>query len=276
MCWNVVFFKYFKVITFILVTGLFTSFGVVLAQTEGSKGWDFSGEQQPSFDLLWPYEDRIAGYLCPVQIKKIYDNYVVQNPAFRPHLNNESMRREFRRSLLLGAKEGERYLGSCFEDMLAERIRTFRLENRVSEDPLVLPFHYLLEVIGWKRKPRNLYCGVLANNLDEEEFETALALEELTEYAFAENRYVTWLVLWQDRDTKFFRYNPDIRYYFQLLLKKLGRAEWLEPETKREIEETNAPLMLPLEELSSQRRKFVEYAFERGDYKAVLETTDPC
>ncbi len=269
MCGNVVFFKYFKVITFILVTGLFTSFGVVLAQTEGSEGWDFSGEQQPSFDLLWPYEDRIAGHSCPVQVEKIYENYSRLHPEYTRHSDNQAMRRAFRRSLLLNSEKEEEYLLGCFEDTLGKRIRHYEHANAVSTDPLVKYVHTLLEWVGWKRKPRNLFCGVLASDLDAQELEIAQSVQELTDYAFAESWHAIWLVLWQDRDTKFFKYNPDIRYYFQLLIKKLTI-------TREQLKEINELIQQPVSNLSTKRRKFVEDAFERGDYQSVLNTTDPC
>ena len=212
--------------------------------------------------------------------RNIFENYAAQHPHFRVFLNDETARREFRIILSLAAQREAMYssngLTNCIVDMLEERIRKFEFENQVSTDPLVLPFHYMLELVGLKRRPRNLFCGAMAVSLDEQELAVALAKQEVTEYAFAENWAALSYVMWNDRKNVYFNYNPDIRYYLQLLLTKLSRAEWVKPETTRQIKETNAPLMLPLEELSPQRRKFVEDAFERGDYQAVVNTTDPC
>ncbi len=268
-----VFFKVFRAIALVLASSLFTGSNVVLAQTQDAAVWDFGGDRRPELDRLWPSEDRLARHGCAVQTKIIYKNYVVQHPEFRIFLNDEAVRREFRMSLSLASQRAVKYSSSyftgCFVEVLDEHIRKFQRENADSRDPLVRPAHRLFEAIGWKRKPRNLYCGVLAENLDEEELETALAKQEITEYAFAENWSAVLSALWSDGDTVFFKYNPDVRYYLQLLLTKLTI-------TKEQLKEINELIQQPVSNLSTKRRKFVEDAFERGDYQSVLNTTDPC
>ena len=115
-----------------------------------------------------------------------------------------------------------------------------------------------------------IFCGIPSRNIDEVGLRAAEAAEELTSYAMIGKFSAAYRVL-NLPDGKAIILNPDITYFLQMTIDRL-----VPPGD--ELRHNYVDLLTPDagEQLSPQRRKFVDDAFIRKDHQAVLDTTKPC
>lgn len=211
--------------------------------------WEFTGEQLPTHDKLNAAEPKFLDIDCVKLRDTLYSNYIKLNPGFRSFSSKASWRREWRRSFVLNSDKNFEIFNQCFFLMLSKSISDIPFES-----------------------PRRiLFCGVIANGIDDKELKSAKAAEELFEYAM-DKRYLAFITLlnWETR-TSPIKLNADVKYYLQLMIKKLWpNGNRLHVNVERYLVPDASKV------LSVERRGFVERAFGRGDYKAVLATTAPC
>ena len=213
------------------------------------KDWHFAGEQQPYYANLQSSDVDEVKDGCAVWVDSMYKNYVSLNPGFRPLMGDERWRKKWRRSMILYGYGEFQSQNICFYRILRKRM-------------MGLPHE-------WPR--RVLFCGVIARNIDSIEQNPARAAEELFEYAMHKRFSALSLILIWEYGSSPIKFNVDVKYYLQLMIKK----NW--PKDNR-LHVTVERYFVPdaSGELSAERKKFVEEAFERGDYQAVLSTTTPC
>lgn len=217
--------------------------------------WDFTGERQPTYRQLWSDELSIIGTGCTKALPELYERYKKRHPEFYPLADDPDMFRQWRKALVISAEEPE-YRNFCVYDSIFEK--------------------YLQ---GMKRHPeKNLFCGRLADGIEPEDKTLAEVIEEIAFYAFHGKSLPLKVML--DFHTMptdrygikgSYRLNFDIAYYFQ---RQIALAPQPTPDSRELVAEYLQPDYGKL--LFEKRKRFVDAAFERGDYQAVVETTKPC
>ncbi len=233
-------------ILFIVFASCMQVAGAVTAQETAPPIWDFSGPRQPTYDQFRPTNDG----RCPQWLDATYEAYATLHPKFRPIMNEPGMRARWRRSSIIHNNGDSGILGFCFFEKL---------------------FRIVMSGMFSKKYDRVLHCGIIAPNLDKNELRIAEAAHELTEYASIGIYQAAHKALILGSEESVVALNPDVRYYLQQVLNRLVPPQ----DSWRELLAQHFPPDMG-QALSPERRRFVDDAFERGDYRAVLATTEPC
>lgn len=233
----------FALLIFIVMTSS------TIAENTPVTGWEFSDDRQPNFELLRPTDVKVYEVGCSRWVNLFYDNYANLHPKFRPYMHDQSMRKKWRKSLVLS---GDGYLRSrniCFYRGLSERISKLPYDQR----------------------DRIIFCGTIARGLNDQQLSAAKAAEELTEYALTGLFSAVVTILNKEGRFSTIKLNDDVRYYQQQMINHVTPPS----DSLRDVIER---FLVPDagKALSPERRKFVDEAFKRRDYKAVLATTAPC
>ena len=218
-----------------------------------SPTWDFTGIYQPYSLALRQFDGQFIGLSCQDKNDLMYEAYAQLHPQFRPLMANKELRKRWRQSLIKKGDGGFDGLSSCFYKELLDR---------------------WWSVSSPTDKKTVLYCGKIAEELNEFELDGASAIAEIAEYALMGRSVpVTQLIQANSKDVQM-RLNEDILYYLQLNLKKLMNGKFV----SQELTEIYQPLLDPDagKNLSPEKRKFLDEAFKRGDHRSVLEATAPC
>jgi len=213
--------------------------------------WEFSGDRQPSFELLVDQREGFFALQCQEQLNILYENYAKLYPDYRPLMGKAALRKNWRQSLVHdGIDNRLDSFNFCVYSMLSNSIQKSPLRNE---------------------KTRNIFCGRFGNYLRETELQIAESLQELTGYALYGSASANYHLLNVTDTYAAITMNDDVRYYFQELLKQQTASK---PKIRKALES----VFLPETSIkpSPKRRKFVEDALARGDYQTVLATSDPC
>lgn len=208
--------------------------------------WEFSGDRQPTYGSLAIGAADLPNTGCKKWPDALYARYVHLHSDFVPLSNDPVMRRKWRQSLVSSAIAGSDSLNHCIYGLLQDRF------NEITEH--------------W-RKIHLPQCRV---NYPQVHLEAADLLAELAEYAAAGSSMAGLMVLnKEEADRGPITLDPSVRYYLQ-------RA--LDTSTPPGLHYMVEDLLVPDAgaELAPERKRFVDDAFGRGDYHAVLSTIDPC
>jgi hypothetical protein len=211
--------------------------------------WHFTGDQQPYYAKLQSSDADEFKDGCVAWVNNMYKNYALLYPAFKPSMKDEKWRKKWRRSMILRGHGEIRSQNICFYRILLKRM-------------MALPY----------ASPRRiLFCGVITDGIGDKELKSAKAAEELFEYAMNKRFSAFHMVLNWESGSSPIKHNADVKYYLQLMINKhWPMGDNLHANLKRYLVPDAS------EGLSVVRKKFVEKAHGRGDYKAVLATTEPC
>ena len=237
----------------IFVLLILTQF-MTIAQSLSSPKWEFMGSRQPYYETLEHFDGQYFDLTCEDRSDVMYENYAQLHPQFRPLMKNYELRTRWRRSLVLRGSRGVGPLNHCFYRILTKHWRNYEFSQ--SRKTLV-------------------HCGRMVEILKPDEHYAAKAVDEMLEYAMNGGAFPTIWFLSDATSRDLINLNADLRYYLQLNLKKYialdARLESKLAQRHEKLLMNDAGL-----ELMLRRRKFVEEAFTRSDYKSVLITTAPC
>ena len=167
---------------------------------------------------------------------------------------DDEMRKNWRHSLITKGNGGIESINHCLQRELERRWR----KVTYSENSMTI-----------------LYCGKIAEGLNEADRNGALAVAELGEYAII-GRTLPILMLARANPTDDrILLNDDFSYYLQLHIQSFMNAE-MRPmtgmwEIYTKLLDPNAGKTLTL-----KRRKFLDNVFANGNHIKVLEATAPC
>ena len=228
--------------------------------------WTFSGDRQPHFAELTGDEIAFLRLPCEAKKERLYEAYAALHPEFRAIMEREEMRRAWRMALILAEPARYEYESYCFFDDLIHAMHKHLPSTR-----WVTLFGYDL----WEYYPDIVYCGRPVEEIDEVDRVGVEAVAELTEYGLAGLWLPGAIILqnnwsgnrWRNR----IRLNPDVIYYLQRKLHDVTRDH-------AKMDGDVVPYLDPdiADKLTSQRKHFVDEAYQRGDYRAVLASTEPC
>lgn len=223
--------------------------GVAEEKDSIASEWKFTGERLPTHDKLNTAGPKYSDIGCEKWPDTLYENYIELNPEFHPFSSKTKWREKWRRSLVLNSDKNWDTFNHCLYRMLRKQMM-----ERTNKGPRQI-----------------LFCGVIANGINGNELKSAKAAEELFEYGMDKRFSAFHTLLNREYRSSPIKFNLDVKYYLQLMIKKhWPKGNRLHVTVERYLE-PDASKALALE-----RRKFVEDAFGRGDYKAVLATTKPC
>ncbi len=228
---------------------LIAAASAVTAQETEPPIWDFSGARQPKHEIS-PIFEPPDEYGCGKWPDQRYEQYAKLHPQFRPLMADPQMRRRWRQSLILATDNQFDYQNACFYQKLS-----LHTNYSISGD------------LG----SQIIYCGMIPPGLDQHKRRWAQEAHELTEYGMIGRSLAAYTVLVTYRNHTNFKLNADVYYYIQRVFRR-QLPPW---DQSREIyADVLAPDFGDL--LTAERRQFVDDAFERGDYRAVLATTELC
>lgn len=215
--------------------------------------WDFSGEHQPDFDLA-PY----PGYgdldvNCNAYRENLFAAYKRKFPRFSASPGQAVLRKKWRHALVLTKLPYWDSANYCFYRHLNERYIRFYIRGEIP----IIP-----------------YCRIKPEDRSTEFSRAIEALEEMTEYAMRGGQSaIIFIFNLHDRD--YTDVHDDLLYYMNLHIRakvaRYGESFDLfadHPHPEDFYDSGN--------ELTPQRRAFIEDAFRRGDFQAVINTTQPC
>ena len=219
-------------------------------KAEETQRWSFTGDARPTYvSLITTGPDRtFVG--CGNWHNVIYERYAALHPDFRTVMANPDIRKQWRWNLIVHSHGNLELYNGCFYDRLSAP--TYDLTSE-------------------EKRGKTIFCGVIARNLNARQQRAAEGVAELTEYAMIGRWAATFRALSSEREYSPIRFNADVRYYIQKHMRNIA-ALVVELKTgfqKYLMQDAGA-------NLSPQRRQFVNAAFERGDYQAVLNTTPAC
>ncbi len=234
-----------------LLLSYFSFIAIVFAQNnQASLDWDFSGDRRPTYDRLWDIGKDFTKVGCSLWPDILYENYALLYPSYRAVMDNDNLRRQWRKALILGSDKNSDSLNYCFYQ---------RLQSK---------WH---KAITPSKDKKIIFCGIRAKNLDKNDEYIADIIEELALYAFNAKPIAVRIMLDNDEQSAKMRLNPDIRYYLQLLFDEIIPKQG-------ELREIANQYLIPDAGrlLSGEKRQFVKKLFLQKDYKSLLNATDPC
>lgn len=93
----------------------------VAGNQEPDSSWEFTGQYQPDREKLWKFDGQFFDLTCEDRNDIMYENYARQHPEFRPLMGDNSLRSQWRYSLITKANPNTDSLNHCFYRALRDR-----------------------------------------------------------------------------------------------------------------------------------------------------------
>ncbi len=230
---------------------LFATNLVIANDHVASSAWRFTDENRPDYLKLWEIGEDLSQVECTAWPDVLYENYASLYPDFRPLMDDPVLREQWRMSLILNNIEENASSNFCFYASLRVHWRE------------------ATELLGTQEI---VSCGVPATSLLPAGRAVADIVDEFLVYGFSGSAVsLVILLVTVPEDDDNVQLNPDVQYLAQLKYDSITPPEG-------QLREVATPFLAPSagDLLSAERKAFVEDAFARGDYQAVLDTTKPC